>query len=87
MALVWQLGEIGPLAQVSLAGGFLLEAEAPYGELVSTKSAAWESKPVNGIAFHSNIENLRHKGYVPRRERGRRVGIWNLVWSRGISMQ
>jgi len=51
VALVWRLGEIGPLAQVSLAGGFLLEAEGPYGELVSTKSATWETKPVNGIGF------------------------------------
>jgi len=50
-ALVWRLGEIGPRAQISLAGGFLLEAEGPYGELVSTKSAVWETKPVNGIDF------------------------------------
>ena len=50
-ALVWRLGEIGPLAQVSLAGGFLLEAEGPFGELVSTKSAAWETKPVGGFGF------------------------------------
>jgi alpha-L-rhamnosidase len=51
VALVWQLGEIAPRAQVGLAGGFLLEAEGQYSELVSTKSAAWESKPVNGISF------------------------------------
>ena len=51
VALVWRLGEIGPLAQVSLAGGFLLEAEGPHGELLSTKSAAWETKPVNGVGF------------------------------------
>jgi len=51
VALVWRLGEIGPLAQVSLAGGFLLEAEGPYGELLSTKSAPWETKPVTGIGF------------------------------------
>jgi hypothetical protein len=50
-ALVWRLGEIGPLAQISLAGGFLLEAEGPWGELVSTRSAAWETKAVGGISF------------------------------------
>ena len=50
-ALVWRLGEIGPLAQVSLAGGFLLEAEGPFGGLVSTKSAAWETRSVGGISF------------------------------------
>ena len=51
VALVWRLGEIGPLAQVSLAGGLLLEAEGPDGDLVSTRAAAWETKPVNGIGF------------------------------------
>lgn len=51
VALVWRLGEIGPLAQMSLAGGFFLDAEGPYGELVSTKSAAWETRPVNGMDF------------------------------------
>lgn len=50
-ALVWRLGEIGPLAQVGLAGGFLLEAEGPLAEVISTKSAAWESKPVSGLSF------------------------------------
>ncbi|MGB5050115.1 MAG: hypothetical protein WBO46_14320, partial [Caldilineaceae bacterium] len=51
VALVWQLGEIAPLAQVGLAGGFLLEAEEPYNALLSTKSAAWACKPVDGIRF------------------------------------
>ncbi len=50
-ALVWRLGEIGPLAQIGLAGGFLLEAGGSFGELVSTKSAAWETRPVEGIGF------------------------------------
>ncbi len=50
-ALVWRLGEIGPLAQIGLNGGFLLEAEGPYGELISTKSAAWETRAVDGIRF------------------------------------
>ena len=50
-ALVWRLGTIGPLAQVGLAGGFLLEGEGPLGALVSTKSAPWETRPVGGIDF------------------------------------
>lgn len=50
-ALVWQLGKIGPLAQVGLAEGFLLEAEGAFGELLSTRSAPWETKPVGGISF------------------------------------
>jgi len=51
VALVWRLGKIGPLAQVSLEGGFLLEAEGPMGNLVSTKSVPWEAKPVEGVSF------------------------------------
>lgn len=51
VALVWQLGEVAPLAQVGLAGGFLLEAEGAYGALLATKSAAWTCKPVGGISF------------------------------------
>ncbi len=51
VALVWQLGEIAPRAQVGLAGGFLLEAEGEYSALLSTKSANWECKPVTGVSF------------------------------------
>lgn len=50
-ALVWRLGEIGPLAQVGLVGGFLLEAEGSYAETIATRSAAWETRPVEGISF------------------------------------
>jgi len=51
VAIVWQLGEIGPQAQVGLANGFLLEAEGKFSEIISTRSATWEAKPVNGVTF------------------------------------
>jgi len=51
VAIVWRLGDIGPQAQIGLAAGFLLEAEGPLGEIVSTRSAAWETKPVGGVTF------------------------------------
>lgn len=51
VALVWQLGEIAPGAQVGLAGGFLLEAEGDHGALLSTKSGDWKCKPVVGLTF------------------------------------
>jgi hypothetical protein len=51
VALVWQLGDIGPLAQVSLSGGFLLEAEGAHRALLSTISGRWEAKTVQGISF------------------------------------
>jgi len=51
--LVWRLGEIGPLAQIGLKGGFILEAEGSFSELISTRSAIWETRPINGISFHN----------------------------------
>ena len=51
-ALVWRLGEIGPLAQIGLTGGFILEAEGSFCELLSTRSAFWETRPVPGISFY-----------------------------------
>lgn len=50
-ALVWRLGDLGPLAQVGLAGGLLVEAEGPLDALLSTRSGAWEAKVVEGIRF------------------------------------
>jgi alpha-L-rhamnosidase len=51
VAIVWRLGQIGPQAQIGLVSGFLLEAEGPFEEMVSTKSAAWETKQVEGVTF------------------------------------
>jgi len=64
VALVWQLGEIAPRAQVGLAGGFLLEAEAPYETLLSTKSAPWECKPVTGLRFEMPATARRMAWFV-----------------------
>lgn len=51
VAIVWRLGQIGPQAQIALAPGFLLEAEGPFRDMLSTRSAAWETKQVNGVTF------------------------------------
>ena len=51
VALVWQLDEIAPGAQIGLAGGFLLEAEGDQGALLSTKSGEWMCKRVDGLTF------------------------------------
>ena len=51
VAIVWRLGDIGPQAQIGLRSGFLLEAEGAFGDMVSTRSAAWETKKVNGVTF------------------------------------
>jgi len=52
VAIVWQLGDIGPEAQIGLATGFMLEAEGTFQDILSTRSAAWETKQVNGVAFN-----------------------------------
>jgi len=52
VAIVWQLGDIGPQAQIGLATGFMLEAEGPFVDLLSTRSAAWEARQVNGVTFN-----------------------------------
>ncbi|QPC84684.1 alpha-L-rhamnosidase [Phototrophicus methaneseepsis] len=59
VALVWRLGEVAPKAQISLEGGFLLEAEGPYGKLLSTKSAVWETMSVNGIRFEMPVVQIQ----------------------------
>jgi alpha-L-rhamnosidase len=51
VAIVWRLGDIGPQAQIGLAGGLLLEAEGRFGDMVSTRSADWETKQVDGVNF------------------------------------
>ena len=40
-AVVWQIGEHAPLAQVSVRGGFILKAEAPYDAELTTGRAVW----------------------------------------------
>ena len=51
VAIVWRLGDIGPEAQIGLATGFMLEAEDPFQNMLSTRSAAWETKQVSGVTF------------------------------------
>jgi hypothetical protein len=51
VAFVWQLGAIAPLAQVGLQGGFMLDAEGPHADLLSTRAAAWEAAHVGGLSF------------------------------------
>jgi len=52
VAIVWQLGDIGPEAQIGLAPGFMLEAEGTFQEILCTRSGAWVAKPVDGVAFN-----------------------------------
>jgi len=51
VARVWRLGQLAPLAQVSLAPGFLLAAEPPFVELLATGAAPWQVKRLDGYSF------------------------------------
>ncbi len=51
VARVWSLGELSPLAQFWKRPGFLLAAEAPLTEKLSTGQANWESKQLGGYSF------------------------------------
>jgi hypothetical protein len=54
VALVWTLEMISgivPGAQISFDHGLVLAADTPFTELVSTGSARWEFKEVEGVAF------------------------------------
>ncbi|RPI25999.1 MAG: alpha-L-rhamnosidase [Acidobacteria bacterium] len=51
VARVWSLGNFSPLAQFSRRPGFLLAAEAPLTERLSTGHADWETKQLGGYSF------------------------------------
>lgn len=51
VAQVWALGDCAPLSQMSVQHGFLLAAEAPFTETLSTGQAGWEAKLLNGYSF------------------------------------
>jgi len=42
-AVVWQIGEHAPLAQVSVRGGFILKAYGGYDEALTTGKAKWRA--------------------------------------------
>ncbi len=52
VARVWTLVyRIAPAAQISLQHGFLLAAESPWTETLSTGIAPWEAKKLEGYSF------------------------------------
>ncbi|MDQ5850544.1 MAG: alpha-L-rhamnosidase, partial [Chloroflexota bacterium] len=51
VARVWRLGALAPQAQVSTAPGFLLVAQPPFADLLSTGTARWEVRRIAGYTF------------------------------------
>ena len=51
VARVWTLGDLSPLAQMSVRPGFLLSPDEKYLDLLGTGVAAWEAKELTGYDF------------------------------------
>ena len=51
VARVWSLGPLAPYAQLSVRHGFLLAAEPPLTEALSTGIAPWEAKRLEGYSW------------------------------------
>ena len=51
LAQSWWLADRGPLAQMTLEPGFLLQAEGPWHERLSTGVAAWQSMRMDGYGL------------------------------------
>jgi hypothetical protein len=56
-ARVWAMGDAAPIAQLSAGPAFLLAAEGPWGDLLSTGIAAWETRRIEGI-------EIRHHPHI-----------------------
>ena len=48
-AVVWRLGDFGPLAQLSHRAGFAFKAEGPYDAKLTTGKAAWRVGRLEGM--------------------------------------
>ncbi|NOX61309.1 MAG: alpha-L-rhamnosidase [Chloroflexi bacterium] len=75
VARTWALGDMAPIAQMSVRPGFLLCAPAPWRALVGTGVAAWEARVLEGYRF-----------YVPEQThwRGARVEIDGRLFAWGF---
>ncbi len=51
VARTWAFGALAPFAQISRRPGFLLAAQEPHGDLLSTGVAAWDAKRLTGYAI------------------------------------
>ncbi len=53
VARVWSLGDLAPIAQLSIFPGFLLATDDEFLPLLATGVAPWEAKRLGGYSFHS----------------------------------
>ncbi len=50
-AVVWRMGQKGPLAQFSYSGGFILKARGAYDKALSTGSGPWQAAPLKNTSM------------------------------------
>ena len=55
-AIVWRIGEAAPLAQLSWRGGFILKADGPFDDLLTTGKAAWRVGELTGTHSDATLE-------------------------------
>ena len=68
VALVWALGPGAPMAQISSGPAFMLAAEEPFGEQLSTGRSAWQVKLLDGVGF-LHYPHISHDGYTGKKLR------------------
>ncbi len=51
VAVVWSLGDLAPVAQMSVHHGFFLSPEPPHTEMLGTGIAMWEARAITGYTF------------------------------------
>ena len=66
-ALVWAAGDAAPLSKISVRPGFLLAADAPHTEMLSTGLAAWEVEKVSGYEWLQ--QDVPFDGFPGQRQR------------------
>lgn len=55
-AVVWRIGNLAPLAQLSYRGGFILKAEGAFDELLTTGKAEWQVGILTGTAGDGKLD-------------------------------
>ncbi len=50
-AVVWRVGPLAPIAQISFRGGFVLKADGEYDKQLTTGKAQWEVQRLSGLSL------------------------------------
>ncbi|MDW8261275.1 MAG: alpha-L-rhamnosidase C-terminal domain-containing protein [Phycisphaerales bacterium] len=78
VGLVWVLGSSSPVAQISAGPGFLLAADAPRDQHLSTGQPGWEILQVRGFTV-LHFPDLSHDGFT-----GKKLRLDGRLWPWGV---